>query len=75
MKTIVTGRKDTGEQIAEIKGSLSAMVLEREKLQFEIIKYDLDSVSSANGPDKEIILKQLTARKEEAREATGRLRQ
>ena len=61
--------KDLKFRIEEARGAIAGMIMEKEKLQFDWIRLDLEAETDFEEGTKETILKQLDIRLKEANEA------
>ncbi len=73
LKDITKTQKDFKFRIEEAKGAIAGMVMEKEKLEFDRIKYSLHGETDAEDSNKEFTMRQLEHRLNEANDATRRL--
>jgi len=73
LRTLLKQRKEMKFRIEEAKGTIAGMQMEKEKYQFERIKFEMDSESDSQEGSKEQIMTQLEHRLREANDSYRRL--
>ena len=69
LRTLLKQRKEMKFRIEEAKGTIAGMQMEKEKYQFERIKFEMDSESDSQEGSKEQIMTQLEHRLREANDS------